>query len=382
MTDTTNITDISGGSNQTPLTIAQPPLSCLLCNIDLDGLHTWRVHVKSDEHVYNLQLKVSQPGSATLLKPRLSSQSTHRKAAGSSRTRTDTEHFVSADKKAQSDSETEDPTPVPEFYPGNCLFCTQSSSALDENMAHMAAAHNLCIPFPEFLAVDLEIVLSYLHILIFNYRECISCSTQRSTASAVQQHMASKGHCRFEITPETEEFYEIPQSQTQLQLQSQSESGNAVLDQMRRDSSLPVQLSSGKVITHRKKLGSNERRVARRVVPEHETDSFALGSEPSRPGLNPSISPATSRPRPNAATSPSPSPSLEITQRPRNNTSSEIAHRSEALLAAQLSKLHIAGNRAQQKEEKKRGRLDRGSNTLLFKHFRLDSGDSRFGKQF
>ncbi|KAL4866011.1 C2H2 type zinc-finger-domain-containing protein [Aspergillus spectabilis] len=349
------MTNTCAVSDQLPLTIAQPPSSCRLCNIELGSLQTWRAHVKSNRHVYNLQLKVAQPGSAILLQPPPSTPSNQRKRAAPSCAGKRTELDVGPDQDSNTDSDTEDEPSVVDFNPGKCLFCVQASSTSDDNMTHMAAAHGFSVPFPEFLAVNPETVVSYLHLLIFGYRKCICCCTQRSTVKGVQQHMASKGHCRFDITPDTEEFYKIPQSHSQ----------NAVIEQMQRDSSMPVRLPSGKLIAHRKNLDINERRAARRGPPDRDLDSFALGSGTSRPG---SRAPST--------------PGLEVAERRRGNGGGEIVHRSEAILAAQLSKLQIAGDRAQYKENKKRGRLDRGSNTLLFKHFRLDSGDSRFGRQF
>ena len=73
----------------------------------------------------------------------------------------------------------------------------------------MQKSHGLYIPHPERLAVDLETLFKYLYFIIFGYRECIHCGTQRSTVQAVQQHMTGKGHCKFDISEETSEFAEF-----------------------------------------------------------------------------------------------------------------------------------------------------------------------------
>lgn len=247
------------------------------------------------------------------------------------------------------DGDTEDDSSTPDFVPGKCLFCPQESDILDDNMIHMAEAHSFSIPFQDCLAVDLETVVEYLHFVIYSYRECICCGMQRGTVEGVQQHMVAKGHCRFDVSPDTEEFYEMPQSE------------NIVMEQTQRDSSAPVRLPSGKLISHRKHVDTQEPRAARRETPDRD------------PG------PSTIRSRPSS------SPGLEVAQRRRRggNGSGEIVLSSEAILAAQLSRLRIMGDRVQHKEEeRKRGRLERANNTTLSKHFKLDSGDSRIGRQF
>lgn len=46
MTDT--VTDTGAVVDQPPLSIAQAPSFCRLCNVELRGLQTWRAHAKSD----------------------------------------------------------------------------------------------------------------------------------------------------------------------------------------------------------------------------------------------------------------------------------------------------------------------------------------------
>ncbi|CRG91358.1 hypothetical protein PISL3812_08406 [Talaromyces islandicus] len=70
----------------------------------------------------------------------------------------------------------------------------------------MQKSHGLFIPHQQHLAVDLETLIRYLHLVIFGYRECIQCGTERATVQAVQQHMLGKGHCRFDILEEDSEF--------------------------------------------------------------------------------------------------------------------------------------------------------------------------------
>jgi len=73
----------------------------------------------------------------------------------------------------------------------------------------MRKSHSLFVPHEQRLAVDLETLFKYLHLVVFGYRECMHCGTERATVQAVQQHMTGKGHCRFDISEEDSEFAEF-----------------------------------------------------------------------------------------------------------------------------------------------------------------------------
>ena len=73
----------------------------------------------------------------------------------------------------------------------------------------MQKSHGLFVPYQQHLVVDLETLFRYLHLVIFSYRECIQCGTERATVQAVQQHMTGKGHCRFDVAEEDSEFAEF-----------------------------------------------------------------------------------------------------------------------------------------------------------------------------
>ncbi|KAK2607204.1 hypothetical protein N8I77_005902 [Diaporthe amygdali] len=98
---------------------------------------------------------------------------------------------------------------MPQFTPGQCLFCPNPSTSFDESVSHMRKSHGLFIPHQQHLAVDLETLFRYLHLVIFGYRECLQCGTERATVQAVQQHMTGKGHCRFDTSEEGSEFAEF-----------------------------------------------------------------------------------------------------------------------------------------------------------------------------
>ncbi|RWA13279.1 hypothetical protein EKO27_g1827 [Xylaria grammica] len=107
-----------------------------------------------------------------------------------------------------STSSEESPAMQP-FTPGQCLFCPSSSPTFSDGVIHMQKSHGLFVPHQEYLVVDLEALFKYLHLVIFGYRECIHCGTERTTVQAVQQHMTGKGHCRFDIAAPDSEFAEF-----------------------------------------------------------------------------------------------------------------------------------------------------------------------------
>lgn len=100
-------------------------------------------------------------------------------------------------------------TTMQSFTPGQCLFCPNPSPSFTDSVKHMQKAHGLFIPYQQHLAVDLETLFGYLHLIIFGYRECIYCGTERATVQAVQQHMTGKGHCKFDISEQDSEFAEF-----------------------------------------------------------------------------------------------------------------------------------------------------------------------------
>ncbi|KAH7123356.1 C2H2 type zinc-finger-domain-containing protein [Dactylonectria estremocensis] len=347
-TNTANMTDTSVVTGQPPdqpgLAIAQAPTLCRLCDMELTGLQTWRAHVKSGAHVYKLRLKIAEPGSVTSPPPTPPSTDVDQTKSAAPRQRDVPD--VEADQDQNVDNDTNDEPSAPEFVPGNCLFCAQDSGVLDDSMTHMATTHGFTVPFQDFLAVDLETVVAYLHFVISGYRECICCGTRRGTVEGVQQHMVAKGHCRFDVTPDTEEFYEMPQSE------------NLVVEQANRDTGLPVRLPSGKLVAHRKNFDNHEPRPPRRAAPDRPLNPLASNSKPSS------------------------TPGNEVAHRRGANGSGEIVLSSEALLAAQLSRLRIAGDRIQQKAEaRKRGRLESAQNAIMLQRFRLDAGDARIDRR-
>ena len=95
------------------------------------------------------------------------------------------------------------------FLPSRCLFCRSDAGDITVNLEHMRKLHGLFIPNMESLIVGIEDVLGYLHVIVFDLKECILCHTARRTAYAVQQHMMDKGHCRIDLESDRAEMLDF-----------------------------------------------------------------------------------------------------------------------------------------------------------------------------
>ncbi len=80
----------------------------------------------------------------------------------------------------------------------DCVFCSHHSRDAERNAAHLSERHSFFIPDAEYL-VDLEGLLGYLGEKVGLGLMCLWCNTRSrsfQSLSAVQRHMADKGHCK------------------------------------------------------------------------------------------------------------------------------------------------------------------------------------------
>ncbi|KAM3485851.1 hypothetical protein MY8738_000871 [Beauveria namnaoensis] len=156
--------------------------------------------------VYNLRVKVAEPG--TIITPPSSSPRRQISAASSHRSESDDDAGDASDYES-GDLGCSTPAAV-HFDPHQCLFCSTRSTSLHDSLQHMTRTHSFTIPYQEYLTVNVETVVAYMHLVIHGYRECIQCGCRRRTVEGIQHHMAAKGHCRFDIAADMEEFYNRP----------------------------------------------------------------------------------------------------------------------------------------------------------------------------
>lgn len=151
-------------------------------------------------------------------------------------------------------------TTMPQFVSEQCLFCPRLSPSFPDSVVHMRKSHGLFIPHQQHLAVDLETLFRYLHLIIFGYRECIKCGTERATVQAVQQHMTGKGHCNFDTSEEDSEFadfYDFSESKNATDSEVEGDDDEAHQEETAASSSQKpqpagqdsIRLPSGKIIS-------------------------------------------------------------------------------------------------------------------------------------
>ncbi|OAA45360.1 hypothetical protein ISF_09593 [Cordyceps fumosorosea ARSEF 2679] len=183
---------------------SKAPSFCRLCDISLDSPSVWRQHAKSDSHVYKLRVKFAEPG--TVITPP-SSSPRKQGSAGSSR-------HAASDEESDGDSDSEDLKPdsvaAARFDARQCLFCNTESTSFHDSLQHMSKMHGFTMAHQEHLTVDAETMAAYLHLVIHGYQECIQCGCRRRTVEGIQHHMIAKGHCRFDVSSEMEDFYDMP----------------------------------------------------------------------------------------------------------------------------------------------------------------------------
>lgn len=197
--------------------------------------------------VYNLRVKVAEPG--TVVTPPNSSPRRRK----SPETASNSEFDVNSHDDAEGYAEL---TTTPEFSPSCCLFCGVDCGTFDDSLAHMSKTHSFSIPYLGHLTVEISVLVEYLHLVIYGYGECILCSTHRNTVEGVQHHMAAKGHCRFNVTADLIDFYNLPDT---VELRADQES---------------MRLPSGKILSHRAKASST--RTVTRSGGEQRLRSEAL----------------------------------------------------------------------------------------------------------
>ncbi|KAK4118061.1 hypothetical protein N657DRAFT_694663 [Parathielavia appendiculata] len=230
-----------------PAPIREPDtasLDCRLCSLTFRTVEEKRQHAKSESHVHRIRCRIAEAaGSDPQLQSEPTKSSSPRRRPTSIPRQTD---FESSEESASDTSSSSDKEAV-KFVAEDCLFCNHTSSNFNENLAHMQQAHSLTVPFQSFLSVDLTTLIWFLHMVIFSYRECICCGKRRRTVEAVQHHMTSLGHCRFDVTEEMSGFYDM----TALSQQT--------ADNCSHVDDHTLRLPSGKLLAHRDHVNSDSR---------------------------------------------------------------------------------------------------------------------------
>lgn len=173
----------------------------------------------------------------------------------------------------------------------------------------MSKRHSLFIPDSIdngslTLAVDLETLLRYMHLVISTYHECLLCHTQRQSAHAVRQHMTGKGHCRIDLEDggsEFRDFYEGGGRGLQSESSGDETSGSeddeveavpAGAEPLRlREGSLL--LASGKLLSNRSAPAPKNHRPLSETQKPTRRGALAAASQPNEESPGPPSSDST-----------------------------------------------------------------------------------------
>ncbi|OHE97344.1 hypothetical protein CORC01_07399 [Colletotrichum orchidophilum] len=255
--------------------------SCGTCAVHFDNPDTRRAHSKSQWHVTNLKRRMAD------LEPLSAEQHAAAPADGGPIAESDASSSSASDA---DQSDTEEDEDNDDFVPEECLFCNTTSDSLDDNVVHMHKTHGMFIPDKDKLVVDVEALVKYLHLVVFGYRECLQCGTQRRSAAAVQQHMLGKGHCRFDVTAEDSEFRDFYEHSSDDGENAAEDGGTkkAIADALEEGGS--IRLPSGKQLSHRSAPAAAPRPRSTKNSAKNDraagSDNLLLRQGPEGPGIN------------------------------------------------------------------------------------------------
>lgn len=307
-------------------------------------------------------------------------------------------------------SSTTSPTDTLVFNHEQCLFCNKLQGNFEANMAHMRLAHGLMIPATDRLAVDLETLFSYLHLVVSGYNECLCCGTQRNTTEAVQQRkrtlfqtpalcvvlvlltgfpdMMDKGHCRFDIADGSEyaDFYD---SSTDSEAESDVEGAddedtktphfkteNAAADPDEKWLRLP----SGRVIHNRAGPAASSRPRRTRARSTDQTPAALQGGRDDREAQAPRGSTGGASEGGGLALTKADRRVDVIDRRFADLRSGDrlaLAHLGPAERRAVVAMRQRATERVGRVESRYRLRVEGLGNVFLMTHFRKDAADKR-----
>ncbi|KAK3359621.1 C2H2 type zinc-finger-domain-containing protein [Lasiosphaeria hispida] len=348
---------------------------CGACNASFDSDDDRRAHSKTQWHVENLRRRVA--GLSSLAAPAVSlpTQDAGSKSPGAG---DNTEEELSSSSD-ESVTENSDPKPT-KFIAEQCLFCNETCDTFDDSMLHMQKAHGLFIRDLDHLAVDLETLVRYLHLVIFGYRECLYCQSQRRTVEAVQQHMSGKSHCKLNLQdPESEyrDFFDFTQNpspnpdddENTDRLEPIIPGSSNLVSHVDSDS---ARLPSGRIVSHR--TAGQAGRQQHRSRSQHTSSAATPAAlTPDMPGANPDSTTADTQ-------------SLHVATRQEKrggslagqlaklsvNDRASLVHLSSAEQRSVLTTRIKQADKARRVELRHRSRVEMLGNKTLMKHFLPD----------
>lgn len=261
-----------------------------------------------------------------------------------------------------------------DFNPTHCLFCLSTSENIDTNLDHMSKSHGMTIPSPHELTVDPTTLLSYLHLVISVYNECLTCGTQRRNTQAIRQHMLGKKHCAFDISDvesEYREFWDFGEDRAEVQVDGENitlPSGRVLMSRSARSTQQP-QRSSGSGPMSWSRLNASSLEASNSSTSQLSNPSTSTSSSSVQPHHKQALTKQDLR-------------ALNLDKQLGTLRASDrvaLAHlpasEQRAVLATQQSQLQ----KARRQERDMQARLQRKNNQTLMKHFVSDVPGPKLG---
>jgi pre-60S factor REI1 len=227
--------------------------TCNTCEVEYDDMRSHRDHYKSDWHRYNLRRRqvelapvpydaFEKRKRAVLEKRRKEEErdeeeksqrlrcevcrkdfATRNAEKQHYRSKKHREAIKRAERRRNKSKTAEEPSataktksaapPVFEprkILPTDCLFCTQKSKSLEQNLHHMNEKHEFVLPEADSIC-NANGLVEYLGEKVGVGHLCLWCQRGFSSIPAVRAHMIDRGHCRipFEVKYDLEEYFEF-----------------------------------------------------------------------------------------------------------------------------------------------------------------------------
>ncbi|KAI8945802.1 C2H2 type zinc-finger-domain-containing protein [Xylaria longipes] len=273
------------------------------------------------------------------------------------------------------------------FIPGQCLFCPSSSPSFPDSVVHMQKSHSLFVPHQQHLAVDLETLFRYLHLVIFGYRECIHCGTERATVQAVQQHMTGKGHCKFDISEQDSEFikfYDFSEPEGDAGSDIEGDGDNRKQEETATSSSQKplladedsIRLPSGKIISRQPsaQAGPSLAQLRHRTrTPASQLECFSVEPDederPSKEELDSDIRDTRLSKREKRERATVGYQLANMSASDRTSLMHLPASQQRSILATQ----HRQAEKVQKEERRRQGKIDRKGNKNLYAYWHTET---------
>jgi pre-60S factor REI1 len=272
---------------------------------------------------------------------------------------------IRSDHSSSSDGDdAADTSAIPEFESTQCLFCLNISDSIDTNLDHMSKSHGMMIPSPHQLTVDPMTLLSYLHLVISVYNECLTCGTQRRNTQAIKQHMLGKKHCAFDISDvesEYREFWNFGEDSAGVQIDGES-----------------ITLPSGRVVMSRSGQSTQQRQRPSESGPMSWSRLNASSLEAS----SSSTSDSSNQPSHQQALTKQDLRAINLDKQLGTLRTSDrlaLAHLPASEQRAILATQHSQLQKARRQERDMQARLQRKNNQTLMKHFVPDVPGPKLG---